>query len=863
MKPKVLLIGWDAADWKMIHPLLDKGMMPNLEKMINEGVMGNLETLDPPMSPTLWTSIATGKRPYKHGIHGFMEITPDGQEIRPAYITSRKVKAIWNILMQKGFKSHVVGWWPSHPAEPIDGVYLSNFYQKAKGNNRSEWPMLPNTVHPPSKAKLYEDMRIHPSEMPPEHLLPFVPKAKEIDQSNPNYLKRLKSINKITTDAANIQKATVHILQNEEWDFVATYFDAIDHYGHGFMRFNPPHRPHIPKDLYDYFNNVVTVGYQYHDMILGRLLELAGEETTVMLVSDHGFHPDHLRPKFLPKNEPAAPAMEHSAHGIIVAKGPGIKKDQSIFGASLLDITPTILPIFGLPVAKDMDGKVLVNLYEEMPKVELIDSWETVAGECGMHQQDMIEDPEVAQAALEQLVELGYIEKPSGDKKENVKRTKDYNQYFLARSYMDGSKFKEALPLLEELWSRHQDKAQYGIKLVHCSIQLGLFEKARLVMDAIMELTLTDTPDLYILEGQVRIGERKYRSALKAFKQAEQLDQEQVNPNVYLQIGRSYIALKQWGDAERVLRQAIAIHPKLPIAWHLLGVSLLNQKKPAAAVEACLEAIGLHYHFPLAHYYLGRALMNLRDYEAAASAFEVCLKFNATVNHARQSLMVIYQHHLKQPEKVQALQKAIQEQAKARGTITIVSGLPRSGTSMMMQMLDQGGMAIFTDKQRAADESNPKGYYEHDAVKNLAEDKRFLAHVEDKAVKIVANLLEHLPPAYHYKVVFMDRPIEEVMQSQHKMLVRLGKVEADTMPLNLALQFQKMREKAMKWAKARPNVSVLRVPYHAALKNPLKQAERIKTFLDMEHLDTTKMVAVVDRRLHREKVVVAKEARDK
>ena len=106
---KVLLIGWDAADWKVIHPLMDAGKMPALKKLVESGVMGKMATLDPPLSPMLWTSIATGKRPYKHGIHGFTEPTPDGKALRPIYSTNRKCEAIWNILSYKHKKTHVVG----------------------------------------------------------------------------------------------------------------------------------------------------------------------------------------------------------------------------------------------------------------------------------------------------------------------------------------------------------------------------------------------------------------------------------------------------------------------------------------------------------------------------------------------------------------------------------------------------------------------------------------------------------------------------------------------------------------------------------------------------------------------------------
>jgi len=138
-RAKVLLIGWDAADWKVINPLLDAGLMPNLNGMINQGTIGNLASMDPAYSPMLWSSIGTGKYAYKHGVLGFIEPTPDGKNVRPVMSFSRKAKAIWNILSEKEYKTHVVGWWPSHPAEPINGISISNFYQKDVGRINDPW----------------------------------------------------------------------------------------------------------------------------------------------------------------------------------------------------------------------------------------------------------------------------------------------------------------------------------------------------------------------------------------------------------------------------------------------------------------------------------------------------------------------------------------------------------------------------------------------------------------------------------------------------------------------------------------------------------------------------------------------------
>ena len=130
-KRKVLLIGWDAADWKVVKPLLDAGKMPNVQRLVKSGASGQIATLHPPLSPMLWTSIATGKRPFKHGIHGFSEPTPDATGIRPVTNLSRSSKALWNIFSQNDLRSIVIGWWPSHPAEPIRGAMVSDHFHRA------------------------------------------------------------------------------------------------------------------------------------------------------------------------------------------------------------------------------------------------------------------------------------------------------------------------------------------------------------------------------------------------------------------------------------------------------------------------------------------------------------------------------------------------------------------------------------------------------------------------------------------------------------------------------------------------------------------------------------------------------------
>lgn len=257
---------------------------------------------------------------------------------------------------------------------------------------------------------------------------------------------------------------------------MAVYLDAIDHFGHAFMKNHPPKNPWISDEDFELYKGVVEGGYLYHDMMLDSLLKLAGEGTTVILMSDHGFHPDHLRLQKIPV-EPAGPAAEHREFGVIVAKGPGIKRDARIYGASVLDICPTILSCFGLPVGEDMDGKPLLDLFESPPERRSIPSWDQRKPRegctTGQHPPDKVIDPVEAKEAIDQLVALGYIEEPGDDVAvavENTVRELDYN---LARSYMDGGRYSNAEKILKKLWERWPDELRFGIYLANCYQAFG------------------------------------------------------------------------------------------------------------------------------------------------------------------------------------------------------------------------------------------------------------------------------------------------------------------------------------------------------------------------------------------------------
>ena len=184
--------------------------------------------------------------------------------------------------------------------------------------------------------------------------------------------------------------------------------------------------------------------------------------------------------------------------------------------------------------------------------------------------------------------------------------------------------------------------------------------------------------------------------------------------------------------------------------------------------------------------------------------------------------------------------------------ITVVSGIPRSGTSLMMQMMAAGGMPVLTDGQRSADDNNPRGYFELESVKSLGRNQDVLAQAEGKVVKVISSLLPSLPKQFEYRVIFMCRPLEEVVSSQNRMLERLGKEVPPTPTTAVVAAFQEHLRKIRSWLGQQPNVAVLYLDYPAVVQAQEEQTAKICAFLGRD-LDRAAMIRQIEHSLHREK----------
>jgi predicted AlkP superfamily phosphohydrolase/phosphomutase/tetratricopeptide (TPR) repeat protein len=945
---RVLLVGWDAADWGVIQPLLDAGHMPHLARLLERGVMGNLLTLQPMLSPMLWTSIATGKRPSKHGVHGFAEVSPDSGTIRPISSHSRTTKAIWNILHQQGKTCHVIGWWPSHPAEPLRGAMVSDVFQKAVGSIEKPWPLPPGTVHPPELAEPLADLRVHPQEIEGDMLRAFVPRAPEIDQKADS---RLGTLATIVAECASVQAAATHVLATRrDWDFCAVYFDAIDHVSHGFMRYHPPRLAWVSPADQALYADVVGGAYVFHDSMLGVLLELAGDDVTVVLMSDHGFHANHLRPRDLP-NEPAGPAAEHRPYGIFVAAGPGIRRDQLVHGGSLLDVTPTLLTLFDLPVGRDMDGRPLLAIYEQPPPVSFIDSWDDLPGDAArLPATAAAGDADAAVAVMRQLADLGYIDHLPDDRRAAVDQTVREARWNLARSLADEGRLEEAAAIVTDLWDRWPDEGRFGVALLRHQLDLGRPAEARAtfaLLDARKAAAMTraaaelrtrllairdaqglpaaeagdleagidvarvpnaerqaiqrlraraarNAPAFAVLEGKILAAERRFPEALAAFERAGGA-QESLQPSLILERADVLLRMRKLIAAAAEFGRVLELDPLNVAARYGLARTALLRGDPARAAAEARAAIGLHYQSPRVHLLAGFASWRAGDTVAAERFLRSAVElqpvypvahrilagflarerhdYPAAIEHrrlAKESREVLRRMRAgakaeRQPAgsaesradaDAQRSRTAAPRVADVADCVIVVTGLPRSGTSMMMQMLAAGGLPVLTDGAREADENNPRGYFEHAAVKRLATDAAWIAECRGRAVKVVSPLVRHLPRAATsppYVIIHMQRPVAEVVASQRSMLARGGRPAAGASDALLIAGFE--REAAITRAFAGQLAAegrgwVLELDYHRCLADPMAAAGQLASLLG-PGFDTAAAAAAVDRGLHR------------
>jgi len=498
-KRKIILIGLDGATWKIIDPLIKKGKLPNLNKLINSGVRGNLRTVKPWYSPLIWTSIVTGKTKEKHGITGFISQRRRKGEIIPNSRLNRKCFTLWNILSYKGLVVGIAGPWVSWPAEKVNGYILTD---------RMFFENLPSTTFPPElKSLLF--LKIKPEENKSRNSI-YLSMMNILDSQKtiPRYSLKVNIKNeKLYLKQDNLkQYAGLYLNKIFNPDFFFLYMRGPDVTSHFFWKYFEPDSS-VPEEEIKLYGELIPKNYIYQDYIVGKYISRADPNTTIIIVSDHGMDKKDYKPKiifdninklwkkigisdYLSVNKTELNSIEvlikdskklkriknilsklairkqkpifqisvekpgkilklklikpysldydsfiyikdkkigrlkeyiqikeisgdHTLYGILIMKGKGIKKNYQIKNCSVLDITPTILYLLGLPVGKDMDGKVLKDAFtpEFLKKnpVKYINTYESLLKKEFFEKKYHERNKELEKKLIEQLKSLGYI----------------------------------------------------------------------------------------------------------------------------------------------------------------------------------------------------------------------------------------------------------------------------------------------------------------------------------------------------------------------------------------------------------------------------------------------------------------------
>jgi len=821
---KVLLIGWGSVDWKIIDSLIEDQLLPNIARLLENGTRGELPGVDPPVPTSAWNCILTGQVPLKHNVYDMTTLVDN--HIVPVTNQLRKAPTLWQILSNQGYKVHQIGAPASFPVEEINGINMTDMFV-LDWNNELDLA----DFHPIEKKNLYKGFKVSPDQIKQSALGRFVD-LKIIDQ----YPKIKSSIASFIAQCQTIQQSVVHLVKNEEWDQLTVIYSRMTGLIHKFM---PYYLEMESEELNDLCGSIVPEAYKFMDECLGELLDSIDEKCSVLMVSQMGYLPDKL---WVEKLESSYSRFEYNCPGIFIMNGVKIARKEIFFGLTNLDITPSIVSLLGCPFSKEFDGKVAVapKFLEKLTGV--VDSYH-IPGKHGH---------EIKTDGLEKLYDrhledLGYEYNSRYD-------IQEFQNYLQARLFMGVGNQMEALSFLEDLWARHPYNFWYGARLAGCYFAVKRHDLAVEIIDSIAEIA-QNVPDIQILKAQVLLGESKFRSAVKHLDLAEQ--NIGLLSGIYPQIADCYIKMKKPNEAARRFQKEIKTNPSFQI--HLsLAMLFLQNRQIKKAIKPLEDAKAIAPYNPIPCFYLGKIFFDLARFEESAEMYEQAKKMNKDPNMGKEiqgQLVKLYRNHLKRPDKLNEMKEAYIKSVGSKGTITLVSGLPRSGTSMMMQMLVNGGLQAFTDGLREADDNNKKGYFEHEAVKSLSRDNKFLNEVGDQVIKIISHLLIYLPHAYKYKIIFMDRDIEEVMNSQHKMLGRLGKKRGEDKAHSERLMkpFKESREKAIEWCKKNKHfVELLIIPYRSAIEEPLQQAKKVNQFLGLD-MDERVMAAVVDKSLYREK----------
>lgn len=588
--PKLILVGLDGADWEVIDTFIAEGKLPTFAKLKQQGTWGYLQSLEPSLSPMLWTTIATGKRPDEHGIVDFLVWDEEKKERLPVTTHHRKTPAIWNILTHHGIKSGVFNWLVTWPAEKINGVLLSD---------RLGFHIFPRLIEPRlsleqvsfprNYAEKKKRLFITPEKIGFREATEFVRlseeefkeqfKIGEYDVLNPELNVKLA-----LSTFKTFKNFALDYWKKENPAFLALYLDIPDTLMHTFVEYAPPKMDHISYEKFEKYKYAVEATYRKIDGLLTEILDEIGSNTHLMIVSDHGFKWGAERldvPAMIGKD---AEVYWHDPQGIILFYGKRFQKGKQIVAIDLFDIVPTLLAFFHLPLAQDLEGTIISSAFK--PEFFTADQIRHVASyqdiPFGVTEEDFAKlkrDKKLDEATKERLASLGYIDLKEEKNEKALYQTR--NPFLEAFQLQKSGRLDEALDLYFKIL-KNNPKTD-SLTSIHNAMALiyrdkGKYEKAKKHVDeAIRSDDGSNVVTLLItlgnIEKQFKHDDRAHEAFARAIRRAPQ------NGIGFYSRALLYSDQRQWTLAEKNFREALKRGLNVAQLPHRLIAALEKQKK--------------------------------------------------------------------------------------------------------------------------------------------------------------------------------------------------------------------------------------------------------------------------------------------
>ncbi len=582
---KVAILGLDGADWQIIDPLLARGELPNLARLRSRGAWGNLKSMHPMLSPLLWTSVATGKPPEQHGIIDFLVKDAQTGATVPVSSRWRKVKALWNIFSDAGKSVGFVAWWATWPAEPVTGHMVSDRvayslfgYEAAAGDRAGA--TYPPGYYQEIRPQVLDDSRIPLAEV--QRFVRVTPEEwsdlRDRIRKDPKVAYRLpvNHLTKILASSRSYQAIGLDLLKRGQPDLFSVYYQGIDEVCHRFAHYMSPKMGMVTDEEYAKYRDAVFAYYRYQDRLLGEVLARLSPDTTVIVMSDHGFRNGSDRPPNDPPYIEGKPGLWHRRYGILILAGPPIEPGP-LDTTNLLDVAPTVLYLAGLPVPEDMEGRVISEAidgrFRARFRVRTIPSYEGI-GRPLAGARDVVADSRVDEEMMEQLRSLGYI---GG----------------AATANPAGAPGATGVPGVAATPAGAGDQTLVTGYLNEAGLHVKNKDYARAeaaVMEA-LRVYPGYAPAL-LLSVQIDSERKNYGRAIETGRALIEKGPE-ADPGLYIQMGKIYSESGRTEEGLTYLGGLARRHPEIPEIHAALGSMRLKRGEKEAAEKELLEALHL------------------------------------------------------------------------------------------------------------------------------------------------------------------------------------------------------------------------------------------------------------------------------